>query len=90
MSETFRNTTFLIAIRDAGFVCRELLHVYGGVNSSATWTASCSDMLAYTVRVAASGALAVEPMLQYLDARPGAPPVDPQPRERLPPREPRR
>ena len=25
MSETFRNTTFLIAIRDSGFVCNELL-----------------------------------------------------------------
>ena len=34
MSETFRNTTFLIAIRDSGFVCNELLGVYGGVNDS--------------------------------------------------------
>jgi len=35
MSETFRNTTFLIAIRDAGFVCNELLRVYGGMDESA-------------------------------------------------------
>jgi len=27
MSETFRNTTFLIAIRDSGFRCNELLSV---------------------------------------------------------------
>ena len=58
MSETYRNTTFLIAIRDAGFVCRELLGVYGGVNDSTTWTATCSQMLAYTVSVANSGVLA--------------------------------
>ena len=35
MSETFRNTTFLIAIRDSGFVCNELLRVYGGLYTSA-------------------------------------------------------
>ncbi len=68
MSETFRNTTFLIAIRDAGFVCNELLRVYGGLNDSAAWTATCSEMLAYTVRVAHAGALQVEPMLETLDS----------------------
>jgi len=67
MSETFRNTTFLIAIRDAGFVCNELLRVYGGLDDSGKWTASCSQMLAYTVSVAGSGTLRVEPMLQYFD-----------------------
>lgn len=91
MSETFRNTTFLIAIRDSGFVCNELLGAYGGVNNSATWTATCSQMLAYTVGVASSGALHVEPMLQHLDGvfpsgtprEPGGEPVLPQ--QRLPP-----
>jgi hypothetical protein len=68
MSETFRNTTFLIAIRDAGFVCNELLGVYGGVNDSTTWTASCSEMLAYTVRVANNGGLGIEPALQHVDS----------------------
>ncbi len=67
LSETYRNTTFLIAIRDSGYLCPELLGVYGGVNDSATWTASCSQMLAYTVRVASSGALRIEPMLQHVD-----------------------
>ena len=91
MSETFRNTTFLIAIRDAGFVCNELLGVYGGVNDSTTWTATCSEMLAYTVGVASYGALHVEPMLQHLDGdsrrarprEPGGESVLPQ--QRLPP-----
>ena len=90
MSETFRNTTFLIAIRDSGFVCNELLGAYGGVNNSTTWTATCSQMLAYTVSVASSGALHVEPMLQHLDqvgpavtpSEPGGDPLRPQ---RLPP-----
>jgi hypothetical protein len=67
MSETFRNTTFLIAIRDAGFACNELLRVYGGLDDSAKWTATCSEMLSYTVGVATNGTLHVEPMLQYFD-----------------------
>jgi hypothetical protein len=68
LSETYRNTTFLIAIRDSGYLCPELLGVYGGVNDSGTWTASCSQMLAYTVRVASTGALRIEPMLQHVDS----------------------
>src|SRR5688572_19923969 len=40
LSETFRNTTFLIAIRDSGFVCIELLRVYGGLDESGKWTAT--------------------------------------------------
>lgn len=67
MSETFRNTTFLIAIRDAGFVCNELLRVYGGVDESAKWLATCSEMLAYTVGVASDGTLHAEPFQQYFD-----------------------
>lgn len=68
MSETFRNTTFLIAIRDAGYLCSDLLEVFGGVNNSATWTATCRGMLAYTVKVDATGALRVDPTVQFLDS----------------------
>jgi hypothetical protein len=92
MSETYRNTTFLIAIRDSGFICNELLRVYGGLNNSATWTATCSEMLSYTVRVASAGSLHVEPMLQHLDSVPWSPPresggepVPVLPPQRLPP-----
>jgi hypothetical protein len=77
MSETFRNTTFLIAIRDAGFVCNELRGVYGGVNDSTTWTATCSEMLAYTVRVASNGGLGIEPVLQHIDGLPFTPTREP-------------
>jgi hypothetical protein len=73
MSETFRNTTFLIAIRDAGFVCNELLRVYGGMDESAKWMATCSEMLAYTLGVADTGDLRVEPFLQYQDGVPWGP-----------------
>ena len=66
MSETFRNTTFLIAIRDAGFVCDELLRVFGGLDDSAKWMASCSEMHAYTVAVASDGTLHVAPTLAVL------------------------
>ena len=69
MSETFRNTTFVIAIRDAGYTCNELLRVYGGIDDSGKWTATCSEMLAYTVGVTANGTLHVDPMLQYFDAQ---------------------
>jgi hypothetical protein len=67
MSETYRNTTFLIAIRDAGFVCNELFRVYGALDDAPKWLASCSEMLSYTVSVASNGTLHVEPMMQYFD-----------------------
>ena len=72
MSETYRNTTFVIAIRDAGYTCDELLRVYGGFEESGKWTATCSQMLAYSLGVAGNGALRVEPMNVYWDgvARP--------------------
>ena len=92
MSETFRNTTFVIAIRDAGYVCNELLRVYGGIDDSGKWTATCSEMLAYTVGVMANGDLHVEPMMQYFDS-PTPFPIQndntvppPQPRRGLEPR----
>ena len=67
MSETFRNTTLLIAIREAGYLCSEVVSVYGGIGDSTTWTVSCREVLAYAVGVNHEGALRVEPTLQYLD-----------------------
>jgi len=67
MSETYRNTTLLIAIRDSGFVCHELLRVYGALDDAPKWLASCSEMLSYTISVASNGTLRVEPMMQYFD-----------------------
>jgi hypothetical protein len=84
MSETYRNTTFVIAIREAGYVCHQLLDVHGGVDDAMAWTADCSDMLAYTVRIASAGTLAVEPLATYFDGL--VPQVDqqfPEPRQQL-------
>jgi hypothetical protein len=80
MSETFRNTTFLIAIREAGYLCSDLVNVYGGIGDSTTWTAACREMLAYTVSVSQTGTLLVEPTLQYHDSN--GPAVQPAPQQR--------
>jgi len=77
MSETFRNTTFLIAIREAGYLCSEVVSVYGGIGDSTTWTVSCREVLSYAVGVNHEGALRVEPTLQYFD---GLAPAVPQQR----------
>jgi hypothetical protein len=72
LSESVRNSTFVIAIRAAGFVCEDVVDVYVGVDVS-TWRARCRDSRAYYIRVADAGDLAVEPTLDYFDGvAPGA------------------
>ena len=66
MSETFRNTTFLLAIRDAGFLCEDVVGSYSGGGN--VWTASCRDMRGYTITAGAAAALVVEPVVHYFDA----------------------
>ncbi|HSC15843.1 MAG TPA: hypothetical protein VLI71_12035 [Gammaproteobacteria bacterium] len=66
MSETYRNTTFVIAIRDAGYTCNQLLRVYG-IDDSGKWTVTCTELLGYTIGVNVNGALRVEPMMPYFD-----------------------
>lgn len=65
MSETFRNTTFLIAIRDAGFVCDDVVAAHAG--GEHVWSASCRDMRGYEIEVQAAGDLRVRPLAQYID-----------------------
>jgi hypothetical protein len=71
MSESYRNATLLIAIRDAGFVCADVVaaHTTGG----GVWTASCRDMLGYQITASLTGDLSVEPIPRYLDV-PRSPP----------------
>jgi hypothetical protein len=73
MSESVRNSTFVIAIRAAGFMCEDVVDVYAGADVPA-WRARCRDSRAYFVRVADAGALIVEPTLDYFDSvvAPGA------------------
>jgi len=67
MSESVRNSTFVIAIRAAGFMCEDVVDVYAGADVPA-WRARCRDSRAYYLRVADAGELAVEPTLDYFDS----------------------
>ncbi len=73
MSESVRNSTFVIAIRAAGFMCEDVVDVYAGADVP-VWRARCPDSRAYFVRVADAGELIVEPTLDYFDSV-GAPRV---------------
>jgi hypothetical protein len=89
MSESVRNSTFVIAIRAAGFMCEDVVDVYAGTDAPA-WRARCRDSRAYYVRVADSGEFAIEPTLDYFDSV-IAPRDDRGPSDRAPvPLEPRR
>ena len=65
MSPTFRNTTFLIEIRDAGYACEDVVAAHR--TTSDVWLASCRDLHGYTISVDESGALAVAPIPHYFD-----------------------
>ena len=75
MSESVRTSTFVIAIRAAGFMCEDIVDVYGGADVPA-WRARCRDSRAYFVRVADAGELVVEPTLDYFDSVAAPPAID--------------
>lgn len=66
MSETYRNTTLLIAIRDDGFVCEEVTDAVEGSDATG-WLARCRDLRVYHVGVAGNGDLEAEPVPAYFD-----------------------
>ena len=75
MSESVRNSTFVMAIRTAGFMCEDVVDAYGGADAPA-WRARCRDSRAYFVRVADAGDLVVEPTLDYFDSVAAPPAID--------------
>jgi hypothetical protein len=88
LSESVRNSTFVIAIRAAGLVCEDVIGVDQIELGAPAWRARCPDLRAYFVRVTDAGELAVEPALAHFDsvvpaivAPPGNPPDLLQPRE---------
>ena len=83
MSETFRNTTLLIAIRQAGFVCEHMLGAERGAEDVAAWRVRCSDAVAYLVGVDAAGNLNVGPMT-YGDGLRTSPSAFPPQSDQLP------
>lgn len=65
MSETFRHTSLLIAIREAGFVCDAVTAAHQ--TGERLWMVSCGDMRGYEVSVTAQGELSTQPALHYFD-----------------------
>jgi hypothetical protein len=83
-SPTFRNTTLLVAIRDAGYVCEDLIDARQSGDELAGWRVSCRDALAYSVAVDRSGNLVVDPMPHWEGAPPFAPGLLQEPIEIVP------
>ena len=92
MSETVRNSTFVIAIRTAGYVCEDVIGVDQAEAGAPAWRARCPDLRAYLLSVGDDGGLGVEPTVDHWDSV--VPPFMPVPRgnppDLLEPREPRR
>ena len=59
-SESFRDSTLLIAIREGGYSCAELLHVDPALEPR--WRVVCRGALVYFVAVGRDGELVVEPV----------------------------
>jgi hypothetical protein len=62
---TFRNSSFLIAIRRAGFYCDDVVMAYESVDG--VWVASCLDKGGYLVTVLGVERFDVEPVPHYFD-----------------------
>lgn len=77
MSPTFRNSTFLIAIRGSGFYCDGVVSAHE--STAGVWLASCMEKLGYTLNVRDVDGFDVRPVAHYFDS------VSPSPqlRERL-------
>lgn len=65
MSPTFRNSTFLIAIRKAGFVCDDV--AAANATGPHVWVASCKDLNGYEISVDDDGRLVPRPIVHYFD-----------------------
>ena len=80
-SETFRNSTLLVAIRRAGFYCADV--VSADESADRVWLASCSDMVRYLVTLRGADQYDVH-AVAYFDSVAPAPvdrdrSVDPRP-----------
>ena len=65
MSPTFRSSTFLMAIRRAGYYCDEV--VSATESAEGGWVASCANKGGYTLSVRATDELDVRPIGHYWD-----------------------
>jgi hypothetical protein len=65
MSQTFRNATFLIAIRRAGYYCDDV--VSATESADGAWVATCAGKGGYTIGVRAVDQFEVRPVVHYFD-----------------------
>src|SRR5690606_18962118 len=91
-SPVYRNVSLTTVIREAGYVCTDILSSAAGDDGLATWRVSCEDARAYLVSEDDAGGLRVEPIayievpvrprMQMIPEPPNAPrtPVPPQSR----------
>jgi len=66
MSQTYRHSTFLIAIRGSGFYCDDVVAAHESVNG--VWLATCVDKLGYTLSVRDVDQFDVRPVAHYFDS----------------------
>jgi hypothetical protein len=64
MSQSFRNSTFLITVRDAGFYCDDVVAAHE--SGDGIWIARCTDAREYKIAAPPTDKLSVEPI--YFDA----------------------
>jgi len=85
-SEAFRNASLLALIRDAGYLCVDIVSSAAWNESASAWRVSCEGVHAYIVIELDNGSFLVEPLETY-----DAPVPNPitLPSDRLPPLEPR-
>ena len=90
-SPIYRNVSLMTVIREAGYVCTDILSSAAGDDALATWRVSCEDAQAYLIAEDGAGGLRVEPIAYFeMPVRPRfelvpappntAPPLLPAPR----------
>jgi hypothetical protein len=82
-SQTFRNSTLLIAIRRAGLYCADVVAAYESADG--VWLASCSDVISYIVTLRGAEQFDVH-AIGYVDSvapvpgqSPQRPSIEPEP-----------
>jgi hypothetical protein len=67
-SESFRNTSFLLAIHEAGFVCEVVSQAQRVTEAGDSWRVECPRSIAFAVAVDDEGTLRITPIPDAFDA----------------------
>lgn len=87
-SASFRNTTFLLAIHDAGYVCEVVAEVLEIGEQAAAWRVRCPQAFAYELSVGMAGELLVTPTPDLIDGNNPRMPFAPRIPTQVPPETP--